>query len=377
VRGLCTITRIEAALLVSDPEALRDIVAGHLSSARPVGSGLELYYALERTTSLLEFHTMLREGERNRTRDGLQQSYGDHNRLLMLALDRLLAGDVGWLRNRVAVDATVDEASLRSCALTAGGLDLTPEVELAVWLGAALHDCGVLRGQGAHVDVEDGLALAQGLLEELCPPSTRPLAAFALRHHDYVKDAFLGEAPVSAIADDLDALEPEVRPVALMALGLIQVAGASSLGEGRLTQFRLDIFHACADGTAVADRAPELRLARLLAPSPDARPPGVRGADVHAARGALRGVVGRERDDLDALLDRVFVHGWHHFVAGVGSDARLRALVDLAGRNRTWAADHLVLDTSVRARGAGVLPATPQAARDVALSGAVTVAVGA
>lgn len=52
---------------------------------RPL-SGLQLYYFLEAATPLLEFHTMLRPGPQNRMRSVLAQSYGDHNRLLLLGL---------------------------------------------------------------------------------------------------------------------------------------------------------------------------------------------------------------------------------------------------------------------------------------------------
>src|SRR5439155_21964919 len=148
-----TINSIALSLTVADPDALGEIIAGHLDGTAPLASGLALYYVLERSTSLLEFHTMLRGGERNRTRDGLQQSYGDHNRLLMHALDRLLAGDVDWLRAHVTAGTAVDEESLRTCAAAASALALSPEVQIALWLAAALHDCGMLRGQSPHVDV--------------------------------------------------------------------------------------------------------------------------------------------------------------------------------------------------------------------------------
>jgi hypothetical protein len=342
------------------------VVSGHLAQTRPIAGGLDLYYALERATSLLEFHTMLRPGERNRNRDGLQQSYGDHNRLLMRALDRLLAGDVDWLRAHAAAGSTLDDDSLRRCAAVAGGLDLEPEVEVALWLGAALHDCGMLRGQGAHVDVEDGLALAAPVLQQYCPEATRPLAAFALRHHDYVKDAFLGEAPVGAIADDLAVLDPAHRPLALIALGLIQVAGASSLGEGRLSNLRLDIFHACADGTALDDRSGAQRLARLLTPVPDRVPGDVAISDPGGSEAVL-----------DALLDETFVHGWHAFAAHADPATRRAALVRLADANREWDADHLVLHEDLRRHGSGLLPADLGADRHLALSGAVIVTVEA
>ena len=372
---ISTIASITSSLIVADPDALGAVVSDHLAGTAPLPGGLALYYALERSTSLLEFHTMLREGERNRTRDGLQQSYGDHNRLLMLALDRLLAGDVDWLRDHVTAGTTVDEDSLEACAATAGALALSAEVQLALWLGAALHDCGMLRGQGAHVDVEDGLILARPLLEQYCPSATRPVAEFALRHHDYIKDAFLGEAPIGNVADDLAALDPDVREAALVALALIQVAGASSLGEGRLTDFRLDIFHGCIAGTALTDRTNALRLARLLAPAPDAVPRGEAVPDVGAAAEALAALDPSARADVDDLLDRVFVHGWHGFVRNAGPGTRIEALCELAGRNRRWQADHLVLSDALRAGGAGRLPARPGTSVYDALSGVHTVTV--
>lgn len=365
------------ALTVHDPDSLHAVVEGHLTGAHGL-SGLDLYYALERSTSLLEFHTMLREGERNRTRDGLQQSYGDHNRLLMLALDRLLAGDVDWLRAHATAGTTVDEDALVSCARTAAALDPAPEVEVALWLGAALHDCGMLCGQGAHVDVEDGVDIARPVLAEFCPAATRALAEFALRHHDYVKDAFLGEVPVSLVADDLARLDPDQQPLGLVALGLIQVAGASSLGEGRLTDFRLAIFHACVAGTALADRSTGLRLARLLAPAPDT--PGTDGAvpsghEVAAARSTLDGLPRGDRVALEPFLECTAVHGWHAFVRDAPPPARLRSLVDLAVRNREWGADHLVISDALRATGSGVLPRDPATRTHRARSGSTVVTV--
>jgi hypothetical protein len=366
---------IASLLIVADPDALGGVVADHLAGTVPLAGGLELYYALERSTSLLEFHTMLREGERNRTRDGLQQSYGDHNRLLMLALDRLLAGDVDWLRDHVAAGTAVREDSLRVTADTAGALTLAPDVQIALWLGAALHDCGMLCGQGSHVDVEDGVVLAEPLLERYCPPATRPVAAFALRNHDYIKDAFLGEAPVGSIAADLAAVDPDFRTEAMVALALIQVAGASSLGEGRLTDFRLDVFRDCVAGTALADSSNELRLARLLAPAPDTIGRGEAVPDVGTASDALAALDPESRADLDDLLERVFVHGWHDFTRNADHATRFVALGELAAHNRQWHADHLVIADPLRAEGDSRLPACPGAGVHDSLSGARTVAV--
>jgi len=367
-----TINSIALSLTVADPDVLGEIIAGHLDGTAPLARGLALYYALERTTSLLEFHTMLREGERNRTRDGLQQSYGDHNRLLMHALDRLLAADADWLREHVSAGTTVDLESLETCAAVAGALSLSPEVQIALWLSAALHDCGKLSGQSPQVDVEDGLIVAGPVLQAYCPPTTRPIAEFTLRHHDYVKDAFLGEAPVGALADDLAAIDAELQPVALLALGLIQVAGASSLGEGRLTDFRLDIFHACTAGTALTDRTPELRLARLLAPAPDWACARRVVPDVDAARVALDPDT---RTRVENFLEHVFVHGWQRFACRAVPAVRLRSLEALATLNKEWRADHLVFSDEVCRPGDGRLAATPAVTGYVALSGSRTVTI--
>ena len=318
---------------------------------------------------------MLRPGVRNRTRDGLQQSYGDHNRLLMLALDRLLAGDADWLRDHVTAGTTVDEDSLHACVAAAGDVVLSGDEQLALWLGAALHDCGMLRSPDAHVDVEDGVVLARPLLAEYCPATTRALAEFALRHHDYVKDAFLGEAPVGFIADDLTSVAPDLRALAVIALGLIQVAGAASLGEGRLSDFRLDIFHACIADRALVDRSNDLRLARLLAPAPDTRPKGAVVPDVAAARAMRAALASEDRAEIDGFLERAFVHGWHGFTRSVAPPERFVTLRRLAALNCGWGADHLVIDDGLRDRGDGRIPSNPSTVRHAALTGRVVVTI--
>ena len=76
-----------------------------------------------------------------------------------------------------------------------------------------------------------------------------------IRHHDYIKDVFLGEVPAAAVAQELETLDETLRRTVLAALGLVQIAGAASLGVGRLTAFRVRVFHRCLDGTALDDRS--------------------------------------------------------------------------------------------------------------------------
>jgi hypothetical protein len=333
-------------LELQDGGEVRARIADHLAGRRAL-TGLELYYALERATPLLEFHTMLRGGPRNQEANGLQQSYGDHNRLLLLGLDKLLEGDVAWLRSRVPASTDVSDDDLRACVAAVRALGLDAATQVALWLGAALHDCGMLAGRSADLDVEDGIALARPLLDDLCPAALLEVAAFALRHHDYIKDVFTGCVPVALVGEALAALAPEQQPVALGALGMIQVAGAASLGTGRLTAYRMEIFRRCADGTALDDRSPGLRLARLLQPGETEH--------VGAAIDAPPALV--------PLLERVALHGWQRAAAGLDEPSRRATLAAIAERWSAEPVERIVLT------GPDSLDPAATARRETTLSG--------
>lgn len=328
------------AITVDDHDAVAARIDAFLSGSRSL-TGLELYYELERATPLLGFHVMLRQGPQNRTKTGLQQSYGDHNRLLMLALDKLLDGDLDWYRARLDGVGTVDDDELLSCFEAVDALALTRDVVLALWLGGALHDCGMLCGRGSYVDVEDGVALSRDVVEAFVPDGLRDFTYFVIRHHDYIKGVFLGEVPAGFIADDLGRLAPELRRVALAALGVVQVAGAASLGEGRLGTFRLGIFGRCTAGDALAQPSAAARLGRLLESAEDAAEPPP--ADAAARLAALDE---RRRVGVEQFLDGTPLHGWHRAAAAWDRDDRMRLLVDLVGLWLASPAEHVVLDTS-------------------------------
>ncbi|HXY93243.1 MAG TPA: hypothetical protein VEP49_12250 [Acidimicrobiia bacterium] len=293
-------------------------------------SGLELYHELERCTPLLQFHTMFREGPQNRNGDGLQQSYGDHNRLLMLGLDKLFARDVSWYRSRVDSEDGVTDAELSDLFDRVADARLTRDAHVALWLAAALHDCGMLARRGPAVDVEDGIVIGSELIRSLCPRGLQDLASFALRHHDYIKDVFLGEVPAAAVASELDALDTELRPTAMAALGFVQVAGAASLGTGRLTAFRVRICCSCLDGSALDDQSRATRLARLLAPFPE------RVADATPAANTGDELV-------DRLLDGVPVSGWHRVFAGTTAPERVDLLRVISEQWAASKADRVVI----------------------------------
>lgn len=323
---------------LDDPHSLARTIDAYVAGSAML-TGLELYYELERSTSLVMFHTMLRPGARNRARSGLQQSYGDHNRLLMLGLDKLVEGDVEWYRSRIDPAEVVSDGSLEGCLHGVAALGLARDTLVALWLAAALHDCGMLCGHGAHVDVEDGVVLSRPILEALCPEPLRDLATFVLHHHDYIKGVFLGEVPTGLVTTELAALPYEQRAVAMVALGCVQVAGAASLGEGRLGPFRIDVFRRCLAGTALDDGATSTRLARLLEATPRAAEPL---EDV--ARAELEHHDPRSRAVLEQFLERSAVHGWQRVTVDLTPSARTALVMELAERWAESDADHVVFD---------------------------------
>ena len=161
--------------------------------------------------------------------------------------------------------------------------------------------------------------MSRAVFDELCPPEYRDLGEFALRHHDYIKDVFLGEMPAAPSAGALDALPSEQRAIGYAALGCIQVAGAASLGVGRLTAFRVAIFDVCVHGDPLADQRAATRLARLCTPDPE-RTPTRDDVDVAPSPGEVD------------LLDQLGLHGWHHRTVSLDDHRRRAILEELAAR---------------------------------------------
>jgi hypothetical protein len=352
----------DAQLALQDADAVTSVIEAFVAGERPL-TGIELYYELERSTPLLEFHTFLREGSRNRDASGLQQTYGDHNRLLMLGLDKLVDGDLAWYRARTAGDHEVSDDELRACFRTLSERGVPREALVALWLGAALHDCGMLCGRGASVDVEDGTVVAQEILAKLCPPALRDLATFVLRHHDYIKALFLGEVPAALIADDLERLAPELRGTALLGLGLVQIAGAASLGQGRLDGFRMEIWERCSDGSALSAHTPLTRLARLLSAEAHAASPSTGDAAALLDR-----LTEEDGERTRHVLSSVALHGWQRFASELDRVERMLLLVELVQVLADVDADHAVLAGGPVAADCGARLCVSSS--DVSLSGA-------
>lgn len=257
------------------------------------------------------------------------------------------------------------DGRLRACFAAVQSLDLNRPARVALWLGAALHDCGMLGTNEAAVDVEDGVAFADDLLEALCPAQFRALASFAIRNHDYIRNVFLGEVPVGLIANQVDELRPDLRSPALPVLGMIQVAGAASLGDGRLSEFRVAVFGQCFDGTALADLSTGTRLARLLSTGTESvvppEPVDVSGMPV-----------------LEPFLQRVPVHGWHKASNGIADDgaAKVSALSVLAARWARSGAGHVVLARGLRIPDGIDESWSPSTSEVKLLNGTVALVVG-
>jgi hypothetical protein len=294
--------KTEPAKLGAAKASLNAFLTGH----KPL-TGLDLYYQLEAATPLSEFHLILRPGPRNRWRSGLQQSYGDHNRLLMHGLDRMVAADLIWFRSRVVEGSPVTDEQLLVCFAAVRRLNLDATALAALWVGGALHDCGMLTGRTSDVDVEDGVVLGAELVNQLCPAATAPLALFAIRNHDYIKQVCTGEVPGTFIAAQIATLPKHLQPAALTVLGMLQVAGAASLGEGRLTPFRINLFQRCAVGDLLSSMTPLARLAELLGAGEDRVDP----APTADARKFLDGLSSPERHRFDQFLGSARIHRWH------------------------------------------------------------------
>ena len=303
-------------------------------------TGLGLYGLLEQCTPLLRFHTIMRAGNRNRQRNGLQQSYGDHNRLLLLGLDMLEEGNLDWYLSRIERPGEVSTADIEECLALVRGLRLGREARVSLWLGAALHDYGILAAREGDLDVENAVPLGAPILDTLCGAPFRGLVEFAIRNHDFIKNIFSGAVPVSFIARQVGALAPALRGPALASLGMIQVAGAASLGEGRLSQTRIEICRRCFDDRALADSSVETRLARLV--SGEAM--DVPAASRENAATWIERPAAESTGHVVRFLESVLLHGWERtrtMVCGMAgplaaADALRSVLRAVADR---WAAD--------------------------------------
>jgi hypothetical protein len=311
-------------------------------------TAIELYYQLERCTPLVYFHLLLRKSARNRNHNGLQQSYGDHNRLMLLAADKLVAGDLDWYTGRVALNESIGAQELQGMLDTFAGLGLEAQELAMLWLSAALHDFGKLVGRGYGLDSEDGVAIAAPLLAAVAPEELVPAMSAMIRCHDLIEDVLSGAAPLALIAREIGALPPDQQRLGWQGLGIITLTGAASLGEGRLNKLRMRLFDACArlgDSPPSADAGE--RFARLVTVGTELPPLDAALPQIPVPAGVP-----------ESFLSDVVLQGWPDVQEALASDGisdseRVQTLSSLVEAVATiWQdeysdCEHVVLDGGV------------------------------
>jgi hypothetical protein len=280
-------------------------------------TALEFYLAFEQASLLLLFHAFPRRGERNRHANGLQQTYGDHIRLMMLGFDMFDRSDIGWLMKRRWHDPVdVDQPELEDSIKRYHDLNLTRSEKAAYWTATALHDYGKIFRRGYGLDAEDAAPLCDKLVEVLAPDGMVELINYGIRNHDLIEHTVTGDTPARFIKEPIETLPEGVRARAMPMLALIQHIGAASLGDGRVSKSKLDIYNACLSGDIVADDSVEARLGRFLFGAkavPDA------SAKARASA-VLAGLTAADRTPLTKLLDGTLVLGWNNVREAILAD---------------------------------------------------------
>jgi hypothetical protein len=344
------LARLDELVNVSMLDRLNQQGKAFVAGDRPL-SGLAVCRGLEQSTPLLLLNLIIRNGARNRLDTGLQQTYADHTRMLVYGIDQLLTGETGWLCGRIWPGSGTSEADVARCVESAVKLDIDRRQRFGLWLAASLHDYGKLYGRRNGLDPEDGVAMVAPLLSRIEPvDDLAGLILFAVRNHDVIESVTTGSTPAAFIGEQLRRLPSAQRELAMAFLGIIQFAGAASLGMGRIVPSKVDIFEQCLSGEIIADESADRRAGALC--SDTHRP------DHHfvTVRGAHRTAV---VDDLQTreFLTRVVFQGWEDLREEVwsgrpdGADpfAELVSLLHgLAGMMADEAPDgrHLVLDDS-------------------------------
>jgi len=295
--------RLYAAVCESSVAVLAGRFVEHVAGRHTL-TCLDVCHSLEQSTPLLLLHLIVRKGSRNRLDSGLQQTYGDHTRMLAFAIDRMAAGDTSWLADRVWKGVVMPEHTISRCIQDFLDLALDRGQQLALWLAASLHDYGKLHGRRSGLDPEDGVVLVEQLLARVEPVQDfLALVLFAVRNHDVIESVTTGEAPPSFISEQLDTLPAGQRRLALALVGVIQLAGAASLGTGRIVPSKVAIYDKCLDASITAE-VPTADRARALCSAVD------RG-EHHFATLAVddRQAIIRDEQARD-LLGRIVLHGW-------------------------------------------------------------------
>jgi hypothetical protein len=344
------LARLDDLVNSSMLERLSQQGRAYVAGDRPL-SGLAVCRGLEQSTPLLLLNLIIRNGARNRLGTGLQQTYADHTRMLAYAIDQLLAGETAWLCGRIWPSSGVSETDVARCVARAAKLEIDRRQRFGLWLAASLHDYGKLYGRRNGLDPEDGVAMVAPLLSRIEPvDDLTDLILFAVRNHDVIESVTTGSTPAAFIGEQLRRLPPSQHELAMAFLGIIQFAGAASLGMGRIVPSKVEIFEQCLSGEIIADESPDRRAGALCS--------STHRADHHFVTVAgTRGSVVVDDSQTREFLTRVVFQGWEELREDVWSRQRdgVDAVAELGsllhGLAGIMAADapggrHLVIDDS-------------------------------
>jgi hypothetical protein len=304
-------------------EEIRSAIHEYVSGGEM--SGETLYRLLEASTPLLALNCLPRSGVRNRLPSGLQQTYADHNRLLLVGIDHLLSGNNSWFLQRTHPSESGLWHDLENCKSLLDRAALSREETAGLWISGSLHDIGKVLGRGFGLDAEDACYLAKPLVSAVGLDHMLGPIMVAIRNHDLVERVDTGETPAEFILEELRSLNPRERYLALLYLGIIQLAGAASLGRGRVSRRKVGICVRCITDSLIPPRHDRLSL--------------------------LLDSAGEVGDVLDEVfVQRVVLQGWKKVTEGMHLTvvrSMLKAIV------REWSVRyrdhrHVVMDTSIR-----------------------------
>jgi hypothetical protein len=274
-----------------------------LSEQDSVEGALRTCYSLEEATPLVLLNLIRRRGDRNQLRSGLQQTYGDHTRMLCHSIDKMLMGDVDWLWDRVWQPSDIAYQEIVERVEQIQAIEMTKTDRMKLWIAAALHDYGKLYGRRDGLDPEDAATLVKPIISPWLTETDVQDIQYIIRNHDAVEYVRTGETATSTIAN-----RPNRQPLRVSLLNaylaLIQFCGAASLGEGRIVPSKVDIFDRCLSNQNALPTNTLLRLGLLCGPSDD---------PIHGFRSAMLYEPYSTIDvsnALSGLLESASLHGW-------------------------------------------------------------------
>lgn len=260
------------------------------------------YRKIEFASPLFLLNAIQRSGVRNELNGSIQQSYAHHIRILMRGLDALRLRDKSWFKCRYVGSEEIDPALEELFLFSSLFRDI--DLLIGIFIGAAFHDVGKLLGARYDLDARPGILLVEKLLRNQSR-TVAAVAKFIIEKHDEIEHVLTGESPKESILDHEACALYDLQSQLIPILTFIQIAGEASLGEGRLSDERIQrVFPLLRDYSNVIPT--DARRIQLLL-----------GGDVK--------FVSQERE----LLKRVRFHRWGNLTKGFSFGRRSALISDI------------------------------------------------